>query len=93
MASQAIDLDWYASTINEFSLPQIMLRNGDWVSFKKPLDFNVQKHFDDMLANSIELEAGLVDYGIRREHKAPSFYHGWLQHMKYEGTGLYIHDD
>jgi hypothetical protein len=93
MASQAIELDWYTSSISEFSLPQVMLTNGDWVSFKKTLDFNIQEHFEDMLVNSIELEAALVDYGIRREHKAPSFYHGWLQHMKYEGTGLYIHND
>ena len=79
MASQAIELDWYTSSISEFSLPQVMLTNGDWVSFKKTLDFNIQEHFEDMLVNSIELEAALVDYGIRREHKAPSFYHGWLQ--------------
>jgi hypothetical protein len=92
MANQVKERNWYSTELDDLMLPQIMLSSGELINHINPLNFDMEKHSDDMLYNNIELEKALKNYGIKREHLSPSFHHGWLEHMRNEGTGLYVHE-
>ena len=93
MANQVKNMSWYNINLKDIYLPDVYLKNGDWLSSKRPLDFDIPNHYEEMIEESMSLEASLNAYGVTREHLTPSFYHGWLKHMKTENTGIYIHTE
>ncbi|EHP3506775.1 hypothetical protein QPB17_001609 [Vibrio cholerae] len=92
MAKQKVKQGWNMSSLTSYLLPNILLSSGEQISPDNSINVDMQKHFDDILENSMSLEAALNNYGVKREHLSPEFHHGWLNHIKTVGTGLYVHD-